>query len=342
MELNDILGLGKVLPLDKLLIVLEKGVGRVTKSYFERKDIENKALEIRSLASARADEIKIINEAIAESSRLVSSVQYKDKQVTIGSTPDTRLKAFASIEERSDERIKYQTLKGQINLENIVNVAAQELENEPPVTDESLNEDWTTRFFRIAEDISTDSMQALWGKILANEIKTPRTFSIRTLEILKSITNEEAQVFTKAANLAIHNENKPFLFRHRDVSIFLTNYGLSFDDRLLLIELGLIVPGIDTNRTMYESKTEMINLFEYAGMIFRTIKPANTPAFNIPIIRFSKAGEELLQLINPVPSNDYMHDFTTWIKDSNIQIQFANILNKNGTDYTLSKWEVFG
>ena len=37
-------------------------------------------------------------------------------------------------------------------------------------------------FFNIAEDISSDDMQALWGRIFAGKIKQPKSHSLRTLD----------------------------------------------------------------------------------------------------------------------------------------------------------------
>jgi hypothetical protein len=42
MPLEDILGLGKVLPIDKLIDILSKSVGRLSKPYFDKKDVDTK------------------------------------------------------------------------------------------------------------------------------------------------------------------------------------------------------------------------------------------------------------------------------------------------------------
>jgi hypothetical protein len=45
LNFNDFFGLGK--GLEKLLEIISKGLGRVTKAHFDRIDAESKALELR-------------------------------------------------------------------------------------------------------------------------------------------------------------------------------------------------------------------------------------------------------------------------------------------------------
>src|SRR5690606_7233918 len=96
-----------------------------------------------------------------------------------------------TLEERTQSRIDHREAQKQLNLENVTAYAAEQLLNEQPVTDEPIDEDWKTRFFNIAEDVSNDEMQALWGRILAGEIKNPKSYSLRTLELLRNFSKEE-------------------------------------------------------------------------------------------------------------------------------------------------------
>src|SRR5690606_25427708 len=118
--------------------------------------------------------------------------------------------------------------------------AADDLRNEQSVTDEPLDEDWKTRFFNIAEDISNEEMQSLWGKILAGEIKQPKSYSLRTLELLKNLSKEEAEVFTKFAQLRITTANNNVIYNEDHGEFLKSEFGITFLDRLLLTELGLI------------------------------------------------------------------------------------------------------
>ena len=194
MNVNDILGLGKVLPIDKLIDIVSNSVGKVSKPYFDRKDVDTKAYEIEKLAEARAKEMKIISTAVKENFQITGGIEYKDEKIAISSPKEHQVLITPSLEERTQNRINYQEAKKQLNIENVTAFAAEELRNEQPITDEPLDQDWTTRFFRIAEEVSNEEMQALWGKILAGEIKQPKTYSLRTLELLKNLSKEEGLI----------------------------------------------------------------------------------------------------------------------------------------------------
>lgn len=111
---------------------------------------------------------------------------------------ETKAEIIASLEPReleqdfiarTEQRIAYQEIKKQQNIEETVSIAAKQLRNEESVSNKAVNEYWSTRFFRIVEDVSDEDMQALWGQILAGEVKEPGTYSLRTLEILKNLSS---------------------------------------------------------------------------------------------------------------------------------------------------------
>lgn len=57
--------------------------------------------------------------------------------------------------------------------------------------------DWFIRFFDSVGNISNAEMQNLWARILAGEIHNHGTFSLRTLETLRNMNQEEAILFKK-------------------------------------------------------------------------------------------------------------------------------------------------
>ena len=85
MALQDILGRGKVLPIDKLIDSVSSSVGRTSKSYFDRKDSDNKAYEIKKIAEAKAEEMQIMSKAIKENYSLTSGITYSDEKIAIES-----------------------------------------------------------------------------------------------------------------------------------------------------------------------------------------------------------------------------------------------------------------
>jgi|SRR5690625_4169794 len=291
-------------PLEKLIDVISKGIGTVYKPRAIRKEAEAKAYEIELIERAKS-------KALAEGKEIEAE--------TI---------------DRIQERILHKELRRQENIDNISQIAAQQLSQEETVSEEPVDEDWTTRFFNIAEDISDDEMQQLWGRILAGEVKQPKSYSLRTLELLKNLSKREADVFSRASNFVISSHNSPFLFKGKNNDI-LDKYNLSFEDRLLLTETGLLQPESNISRGLKQNTSDNLIYFQSGRFIIKTIKKANTPENRIEIFRFTKIGEELLKLINPNPLNDYIKDFCLRLEEFGLDVDYAFVLSKN-SDGTIS------
>jgi uncharacterized repeat protein (TIGR03899 family) len=338
MEIKDILGLGKVLPIDKLIDIVSKSVGKISKPFFDRKDVDTKAYEIEKLAEARAKEMKIIATAVKENFQITGGIEYKDEKITISSPKELPVETkqpilvSPSLEERTQDRLLFQETKKQLNIESVTSFAAEELRNEQPVTDESLDEDWITRFFKIAEEVSNGEMQALLGKILAGEIKQPKTYSLRTLELVRNLSKNEAETFSKVGNFALLCENIHFLFKTNDDKLLSRTYDIMYGDIALLIEIGLIQPGDFVNSQILQQPNESEEIFISGNIVIVAKIKANTQTISMPVYVFTNAGNELLKLINPNPPFDYLKAVAESIKNENVEVKYGHILNKEGTD----------
>lgn len=333
MQINDVLGVGKVLPIDKLIDIVSKATGRISKPYFDKKDIDTKAYEIKRLAEAKAEEMKIIANAVKENYTLTGGIEYKEHSITINSPKeikqDCQFNQISSppLEERTRNRVDFREAKKQLNLESITSYAAEELRNEETVTDEPLNEDWTTRYFNIAEDISSEEMQALWGRILAGEIKRPKTFSLRTLELLKNLSKDEADIFTKFANARLKSFNKNVILNN-DNGIFLKEeFGITFSDTLLMSELGLIATENNLEFSFQPTANNTTNtVIQYGdkGIIF--FRGLNCPKQSVQVIAFTKTGAELSTLIQITPNMKYLEKVCSSFKHPNIKIEYGDLI----------------
>lgn len=334
MPLKDILGIGKVLPMDKLLKVVSNSVGRLSKSYFDKKDIDSKAYEIKKLAEARAEEMKIISSAVKDNFEITGGIEYKKQSLTISSPKsndnleDSSVLVPPSLEERTEKRIDYQEAKKQLNIESVTAFAAEELKNEKEVTDEPIDEDWTTRFFNIAEDISNEEMQALWGRILAGEIKKPKTYSLRTLEVLKNLSKKEAEVFLKFARLHIQSSGVSFILNFKGEKLLENKYKLNFNDRLLLEELGFLTAN-DLEFKILKTGEVIVDIYFKLGNILVAIKkPTNQPEQQLQVLVFTKIGQELLKLVSDTPDLDYAQLLASKLRKEGFEIKFAYILKE--------------
>jgi hypothetical protein len=60
-----------------------------------------------------------------------------------------------------------------------------------------VDEDWLNVFEKYAEDASTERMQHLWARVLAGEIRKPKTFSLKTLRFVAELDQEIAHLCEK-------------------------------------------------------------------------------------------------------------------------------------------------
>ena len=199
MEIKDLVGISE--PLKRLIEVVSVGVGAVTHPYLLKKNAEAKAYEIR-----------IVSQAVAESRKLLGHTDYEDGKVAI-LTSFEPLNQSLVLPERAANRRDYQELRKQQNIESICSSAAEQIADESTVPESEPEPEWINRFFDIAENISTEDLQYLWSKILAGEIQKPGSFSLRTLETMKNMSRQEAETFVKLSQYVLlsHSDNSAFI-----------------------------------------------------------------------------------------------------------------------------------
>ena len=121
---------------------------------------------------------------------------------------------------------------------------------------DDIDPDWFFSFMNMAEDIHSPQMQEVWGKIFAVECSQPGTFSLKTLQTLKQLTQRDALIFRQAVNLSAKRKGETALklllgyYRKKSFWSFfsttpehqlnLAHFALSYPDLLSLIDLGLI------------------------------------------------------------------------------------------------------
>ncbi|OIQ00754.1 MAG: hypothetical protein AUK35_02615 [Zetaproteobacteria bacterium CG2_30_46_52] len=315
MEIKDLAGLSD--PLKKLIEVVSTGVGALSKPYL-----------IRKTADAKAYEIEKIAQAIKDNQNDLKSIGFKEEKLSLMSLDDNSLKSELSLEDRAQQRIEFKEQKQQRNIESITQKAAESLEPENSVSDEPVDEDWTSRFFNYAEDISSEEMQGLWGRILAGEIKKPKSYSLRTLDILRNLSTEEAEVFIKFGSLAIQSGGIAFLLNFKNEKLLEEEYQLKFNERLLLEELGLLAAN-DLQYTILKTDNASRQVvFKIGRAVVIHEKLKEKPEQQLQVLVFTKIGHELLQLVSNSPKKEYLQLLATKLNRNNGTVKYASIIEE--------------
>jgi hypothetical protein len=110
---------------------------------------------------------------------------------------------------------------------------------EPP--QEEIDEDWLYKWKNYASEVSKEELQQIWGKLLAGELKSPGKYSLRTIDFLKNISQNDALLIEKVAQF---NISECISKDENEKNIMIQN-GVSFKNLLYLQELGLLY-GVDS------------------------------------------------------------------------------------------------
>jgi hypothetical protein len=223
---------------------------------------------------------------------------------------------LAALQQRSNNFVAYQNLLHQLNREAILESAAAELAAEQQVSSEPVNQDWVNRFSRYSEDISTEDVQTLWGKILAGEVKQPGSFSLRTLDVLSNLSRQEAESFTKICSYIIEGRGQTHtsLFVYKGGAPFTNTFiweRIGYANILLLMECGLLQTDEKATYSIEFAVDDTVNAPFRVGsrVVLITGRNIRSGPLLFPVYNLTQAGNQLSALIAPHTPIDYAADF---------------------------------
>ena len=97
--------------------------------------------------------------------------------------------------------------------------------------------DWHIRFYEACGTVTDEEMQELWAKILSGEICHPGSYSLRTLECLRNLTKEEAELFRKICGCGMKLNSSVAMLR---IGGIMEKNGITYDNILKLADCGLL------------------------------------------------------------------------------------------------------
>ena len=214
---------------------------------------------------------------------------------------------------------KFQSKKRMANMRSIVGQAIKQIPEQVP--DTPVDHDWTARFFDNAKDVSNEEMQKLWAKLLAGEVESPGRASLRTLDILRNMTQKEAKLFARVVNyIFVEASSSAWMFRGSNgVQAF---PDISVDELYSLLEAGLIRPG-------QQSRVSASNSDGYCYLFYACKKMLRLQAkgFDIPAYDFSISGTQLAKCIEPTINTEYLQQVADYIRGmTGHAVEVADIL----------------
>lgn len=218
-----------------------------------------------------------------------------------------QLYAELTLAERSARRLQMRLEQQQQNLERVITLALNYCTEQ--ITAQDVDPDWFQFYCELVQNISTHSMQKLWAKILAGEISSPGSFSLKTLNLLQQMSYKDAVSLQLASSLScrIRSQEPAHIYfgyvqqgsvwrwlagKSRGM-LNLSQFGLSYPQILNLIDLGLL------HQTEIESgelnKNQPLQWYYHQQMLQGTSKRQGVI---LQYYKFTSIGAELLPLLS--------------------------------------------
>lgn len=293
MDIKNLTGLEK--PLTKLIEVISKGTG-----------VLYEPTRIKKVALAEAESLKIKSDAIVE------VLEKHGKAGALALVCEKEKLEFKDVSDLSDRLIESKHYQERLEQRNVENVIASSIEYMgDQVSDEEVDIDWRTRFFKKARDISHVEMQKVWGKILAGEVSKPGSFSVRTLELLSNLNQQEAELFRKVSSYVCMDNGCIFLRQRKRGGSGFSDL-ISYKDLLDLKDCGVLLSSEFMTLTFeLEAKEEDALIYKNGRMIFTNLSDRKIQV-STDIICLSKSARELLPLVE----TDYWdHEYFSLLRD---------------------------
>ena len=238
-----------------------------------------------------------------ENIKVLESLKKKKFEKVLGELLETgrlsyvemyKCRNFLQIAKRADEMVaSYQA-------------SQPDIEVEEKVDQDSFSFDWLMRFFDAVGNISNEDLQQLWGRVLANEIAKPKACSLRTLDMIRNMSSEEANIFSNLCRYVMQSGDIYYIDEagffckedgNKECRDFVRDRGLSYEKHIVpLIEAGALSQNHDL--ALYISKD--VNLEMHNDKICGIVmNPAEVPAlFRRDAYLLTASGRELYSVIH--------------------------------------------
>ncbi|WP_306522229.1 TIGR03899 family protein [Rheinheimera sp.] len=232
--------------------------------------------------------------------------------------------ASLSVTERASRRIQMRQEQQQLNLEKVMTLALDYCTE--ILTAQDVDPDWFQAYCELVLDISSQSMQKLWAKILAGEISNPGSFSLKTLHLLKQMGYKDAIALQLAASLScrIKSQEPAHIYfgyvqqgslwrwlagKNRGL-LNLSQFGLTYPQILNLIDLGLL------HQSEIESgelgKNQQLQWYYHQQLLQGRTRHQGVV---LQYYKFTSVGAELLPLLSSQPNQQYWQALQQMLAD---------------------------
>lgn len=323
-------------PGEKLVIrlwetVAERGLGGMFRPWQMRREgrvtNELKREELLTIAQAEQDAAKIRRgEATflpAKAARLAPPIC--SPRVFVGAPDVTEALSATAVDSAVAD-----TVRRDANVTRALLRAEESLEQdtqEPP--EANVNEDWLFRWRDSAGEVSSEKLQDLWGRVLAGELKSPGSYSLRTLEFLRCISQEEAQAISKVSQFVIGN----VIYRDKDL---LEAKGLPFEMLLYMQQIG-VMAGVEALGLTLTLKSSVADKYQSAMKCNSKVLviTGDDPQLEVtlPVYQLTTIGQQVTKLGSFDPDIEYLEKIGEKIKEQKASVLLADYIDLSVNEF---------
>jgi len=169
----------------------------------------------------------------------------------------------------------------------------------------NIDPDKMKRLKDLSKEYSSDEMQDYIAKILAWEYNKSWTYSLQTMDIIKTLSKEEIWIFKNFKSMIFDNWYiSELLFRDPDLA---KRFNVNYDDLILLTSLNLIV--MNNSKVLISEIWNKTLTFHYNWKILWLKYEWKKTISNLYLL--TRAWKELYWLLD----NNYDQNFVEYLKD---------------------------
>lgn len=196
--------------------------------------------------------------------------------------------------------------------------------------------DWFMRFFEAVGNVSDETMQNLWAKILAREIAQPSTFSLKTVDVMRNLSKRDAELFIKVCSHSFISSATNYFLPNEDE--FIEYVGIQYADIMKLSELGLIFNDATITLNMDISNEPQILINNHSLIMLITSASGNSEKASIRQYPFTEVGKELSTMISESASDeDFVKYGQLLSRNKSHKISVHKVIKWNGDSVEYNK-----
>ena len=217
---------------------------------------------------------------------------------------EAEYEAFGDAHQEETERLVSNTVNAMLKAESVMDWSKVHLDQ--------LNPEFRRRWISEASNVSDETLQDLWARLLAGELESPGSVSNDTMSIARDLNKERGGEFQTLCSSALYSfGGTPMIVVGcgSPGANSLRPYGLSYDVLMRLAHHRLIINDMNSHTDFAEivrqpglpvRQGESTWLLRWSG----DTKPNDAPR-RISGISFTPAGEELFAVVQKTPNPAY-------------------------------------